>query len=344
MKHKQFLTGSIVSAAMLAIILDGQTALEGAREGLSLCIQTIIPSLFPFLVLSILQTDVLSGSPLQLLRPLGRLYGIPEGTESILISGYLGGYPVGAQCISNAYHSTILQRDDAERMLAFCNNAGPAFLFGMVGFSFADLRFVWLLWGIHVLSSFLVAVSLPTKAKTSAKDHSNSKKSFSDVMQQALKAIAMICGWVILFRILVSFLRLWILWCIPIEFQTALIGFLELTNGCCELATIPSPSFRFVICSCILAFGGICVFMQTHSVTQGLSLHLYVTGKLLHTFYSFLISVGIAYQISYFTLPFLFLIIFFLRKAQKRVAFKRLLVYNGIKYTMEDSPCCFGRR
>ena len=67
---------------MLALILDGRTAIDGARQGIELCLRTVIPSLFPFFVLSILLTSSLLGSSLAVLRPLGRLFGMPDGAES----------------------------------------------------------------------------------------------------------------------------------------------------------------------------------------------------------------------------------------------------------------------
>lgn len=318
MKPKQLITGLTASTAMLTIILDGHTALGGARDGISLCVQTVIPSLFPFLVLSILQTNALAGISPPFLRTLGRFYGIPSGSESILISGYLGGYPVGAQSVSSAYRSGTLRKDTAERMLSFCSNAGPAFLFGMVSSAFPDLRFAWLLWGIHVLSSFLVAVSISGQDRQTVQIYSSPDLSLPEALRQALMTMAVICGWVILFRIILAFLQLWILWHFPKEYQAAIAGFLELSNGCCELPIIPSLPLRFVVCSCMLAFGGICVFMQTLSVTQGLSLRFYVAGKLLQTIYSFLLSVGIAYQVTYFSFPVLLLTVSVLRKAQKK--------------------------
>ena len=68
---------------MLALILDGRTAIDGARQGIELCLRTVIPSLFPFFVLSILLTSSLLGSSLIVLRPLGRLFGMPEGAEPL---------------------------------------------------------------------------------------------------------------------------------------------------------------------------------------------------------------------------------------------------------------------
>ena len=78
---------------MLALILDGRTAIDGARQGIELCLRTVIPSLFPFFVLSILLTSSLLGGSLAVLRPLGRLFGMPDGAESLLIPAFLGGYP-----------------------------------------------------------------------------------------------------------------------------------------------------------------------------------------------------------------------------------------------------------
>ena len=48
-------------AAMLALILDSKTALLGAQSGLDLCVRTVIPSLFPFFVISILLTAPFGG-------------------------------------------------------------------------------------------------------------------------------------------------------------------------------------------------------------------------------------------------------------------------------------------
>ena len=99
---------------MLALILDGRTAIDGARQGIELCLRTVIPSLFPFFVLSILLTSSLLGSPLAVLRPLGRLFGMPDGAESLLIPAFLGGYPVGAQNVAAAFRSGQLTKPEAE--------------------------------------------------------------------------------------------------------------------------------------------------------------------------------------------------------------------------------------
>ena len=46
--RNQLWTGLTGAAGMLVLILDAKTALAGAKEGIQLCLYTVIPSLFPF--------------------------------------------------------------------------------------------------------------------------------------------------------------------------------------------------------------------------------------------------------------------------------------------------------
>lgn len=290
MKNKHLWIGTGASIGMLILILDGRTALEGARQGIELCLKTVIPSLFPFFLLSIVLTSSFMGSSVPLLRPLGWLCRIPRGAESILVAGFLGGYPVGAQNISAAYAAGHLEKAEAERLLAFCSNAGPAFLFGIVAAMFPRQWMAWALWGIHIASAVLVSLVIPGTEAQAVRLSSGKPLSPSSALNAAIRVMAAVCGWVVLFRIVIAFLSRWVLWLLPAAAQVAVIGLLELSNGCCELLSVPELSVRFLICAGILAFGGLCVTMQTISVTGGLSLRYYVWGKLLQAVFSLILA------------------------------------------------------
>lgn len=292
MKHTKIITGIGAAVGMLLLILDGKTAIAGAQEGIDLCLRTVIPSLFPFFVLSIALTSSLSGINIPFLRPLGKICRIPQGSEAILLTGFLGGYPVGAQAVSGAYHAGQLSRAQADRMLAFCNNAGPAFLFGMIAPQFPDSRYAWLLWGIHIFSGLLVSLTLPAGDLTPVKLADSRALSMSGCLRKALTVMANVCGWVLLFRVLIAFLNRWFLWMLPVSAQVLLTGILELTNGCCSLARIENVGLRFILCTGMLTFGGLCVTMQTMSVIPGLSGRDYLRGKLLQTFFCILLAVA----------------------------------------------------
>ena len=275
-------TGILSAGAMLILILDTKTALRGGIEGIKICLLTVLPSLLPFFVLSILLTSVLTGAASGLLRPIGRLCRMPAGSEPLLLLGLLGGYPSGAQSVTQAYTQGQISQADARRLLGFCSNAGPAFLFGMASTAFEDPWIPWLLWGVHILSAILTGILLPGSSKLQTRIAPTDPITLPWALEKSIRIMAKVCGWIILFRVILAFCDRWFLWLFPAELQVLLCGILELANGCVQLGSIPDSSLRFIICAGTLGFGGISVLMQTVSVTAPLGLGMYLPGKLLH--------------------------------------------------------------
>ena len=294
MERRKYLYGIGAAAGMLVLILDGKTALAGARSGIELCLMTVIPALFPFIVLSILLSGALLGASIPPLRPVGKILKMPAGTESLLLCAFLGGYPSGAVAVSEAFRAGSLSKGAAERLLSFCNNAGPAFLFGMTLSLFPDAGAAWLLWGIHILSALAVGILIPGKEYSPVK----LKKGGSSigVIKKAITVMATVCAWVILFRIIITFLDRWILWLFPPEVRVAVIGVLELSNGCCSLTLVNDVRVRLILCSGMLALGGLCVTMQTVSSVRGLKMNQYYLGKILQFVCSILLSAAAVFH------------------------------------------------
>lgn len=290
MKRQAKLWGIIGFLGIFILILDSKTALTGAREGLELCIRTLVPSLLPFFICSAFMTKAFSGTSIPLLRPLAVWFRIPRGYEYLLINAFLGGYPVGAKSIASAYSQGSIAKEEAERMLTYCSNAGPSFLFGICAQAFSDRKVLWLLWGIHILGAWLVSRCFPVKTKCSGKTISHDFN-VHQAVSSAAKAMGMVSCWVIVFRVMLQFLEKWMLWWFPGWVQVLLTGLVELSNGCCALTCVENSQLRFVICSVILAFGGLCVTMQTVSVIEGLSPAPYIWGKLMHCVFSMSLSV-----------------------------------------------------
>lgn len=323
----------IAAIGVLVLILDTKTALSGAAEGIRLCLQTVIPSLFPFLFLSVMLTSGLSGHSIAFLRPLCRHLRIPDGAESLLVVGLVGGYPVGAQCVAEAARSGIISRENADRMLAFCSNAGPAFLFGIGSSMFAEKWMCWALWGIHIVSALLVGIFIPGGSCENATVFPSSGCSATQALQRSVRVMATICGWVVIFRIILVFCQRWFLWLLPVWAQCLLAGILELTNGCCALAQIEQVQLRFALCALMISFGGLCVTMQTYSVTQELNPSLYLPGKLLQSLLSGLLAAAVISREIVWIIPtllitVLMLLCIFRKKSQKGIAFFPSPLYN----------------
>lgn len=280
----------VLCFGVVMLILDAPSALLGAREGLELCVKTVIPSLMPFFFLSVLLTNRLMGKRVSVFRPIGTVLRLPEGAESIFLMGVLGGYPVGAQAVAQAKQSGHLDGGNAARMLGFCSNAGPSFIFGILGGMFTSPAAPWLLWIIHILSAMIVGFLLPGDMPKTANIPRQKQITPAGALERTVKIMAAVCGWVILFRVLIAFMKRWFLWLLPNIVRNIVIGILELTNGCCMLGEIENEGLRFILASCFLACGGCCVTMQTMGVTEEIGSGMYFPGKLMQTGISFLLA------------------------------------------------------
>lgn len=146
-----------------ALLLFPDVSAAAAREGVALCLQTVLPSLFPFFVLSslLVQSDVprlLSRAMAGVMYPL---FGVSGAGASALILGLLGGYPVGARTVAELYGRGEIAREEAEQLLAFCNNSGPGFFLGVCGTAvFGSARAGMYLYLIHVGAALVTGVLL----------------------------------------------------------------------------------------------------------------------------------------------------------------------------------------
>ena len=279
MKKRRIGEAAAAAAGLIVLIIDSKTAFAGAREGLDVCIRVLIPTLFPFFFLSSWLSGIISGISIPGGGIISRLYAIPSGTEALLLCGYLGGYPVGAVTVDEAVYRGQISPNMGKRLLSICNQCGPAFIFGMSAVLFNSPVAGWLLMLFQLLSAMITARLLP--GSSDAVIGRNSIPSAKNPLDQAIRSTANVCGWVILFKILVVFIQRWILWLIPIAGQCAIVGLVEISNGCLLLHEIQSVEFRFLLCAAFLNFGGLCVTMQTFSMVKHTEKGFYLPGKLI---------------------------------------------------------------
>lgn len=309
-KGRQALLWVALLLAALALALYPTESLEGAREGISLCTNVIIPSLFPFLVISTLVLDFGLAQQLgrllsPIMRPLFRLNGT---CASALVLGFVGGYPVGARTAIELYQTEQCSKTEAERMLAFCNNSGPAFIFGVVGAGlFGGSPYTLLLYFVHIAASLLVGILFRFYGKNGKEKGFTAPTiqvkrlsvAFTDAVKNGFQATLNISAFVLLFAIIVRLLTesgvlplltSWLASTLS-PFQSGegwirafLIGILELSSGIWALSGLESLPRSLAMAAFMLGWAGLSVHCQTLSFLgdSGLSCRTYLIGKLLH--------------------------------------------------------------
>lgn len=309
-KYRDMLLGAALLCAAAALLVYPQDSLQSARDGLSLCANVIIPSLFPFFVLSSLAVEL--GMAQQLgrllegvMRPLFRVDGVGA---CALVLGFVGGYPVGARTAISLYRSGQLSRVQTQRLLAFCNNSGPAFILGVVGAGvFSSSRVGLLLYLVHMAASLCVGVlfrfyggkeaSCQHPASSTTVRTVRFSGAFTTAVTQALSSILSICAFVVLFAVVLRLLtlsgaltlpaRLLALLLHPIgvdERQARLLlsGLLEVTSGVTSLSS-GAPA-HVSMASFMLGWAGLSVHCQVLSflTDSDLSSGTYLAGKAVH--------------------------------------------------------------
>ncbi len=308
---RDLVLGVALALTTLGFVVFPKACVESARTGLELCGNVIIPSLFPFFVLSSLVVDLglagYLGRALEgVMRPLFRVGG---SCASALALGFVGGYPVGARTAISLYQQGMCTRTEAQRMLAFCNNSGPAFVLGVVGAGvFADSKVGVLLYLSHMLASCIVGVVFrfygPRESGSEPRPRPTFQAkrftaAFTQAVTGAMGSTINICAFVIFFTVILRLLTLsGILpalalllsrilgplgltedWC-----RKLLTGVVELTSGVAGLSQGGTLAGSVSMAAFMLGWAGVSIHCQvlTFLADSGLSPGTYFMGKLLH--------------------------------------------------------------
>ena len=288
---------AVCISALIILILDNQTAINSASEGISICLQTIIPSLLPTMVLCGIFRQIARNESGKWIERLCSILGYPENGGVFLISSIFGGYPVGAVTVAEAHEQQQLDQKVAQKMLAYCNNAGPAFIFGICATQFSAMHYTYATWIIHILSGIFVGKLMNRNQIFTAPLRNSDSKSIVTIVESSAKSMAYVCIWIILFRVVINFMNDCLLWILPSWLQIPFVGIIELSNGAIQLHEIKDEHIRFLVCQFILSFGGFCVYLQTASVAKKISTRLYIPIKGLQGIISIFLG-EIYYQIA----------------------------------------------
>lgn len=313
---KQLLLRIAMIALFLLLMLNPQITVAGASTGLLLWFHSIIPSLLPFMIVSNLLIS-LNGISLftGLLHPLtGRLLGISQNGAYALLTGFVCGYPIGAKTCADLLCEHKISKPEAQYLLCFVNNPGPAFLSGYILQKILEGRcrawpFFVAVYGAPLLFAIFLRIwGYPHKQKEGYISTPPFTPYLPDarldfgILDRAImngfETVTRLGGYIILFSIISEFLLK--PQSLSMYSKMALLAVTEITTGSNFIGTIgnifPLSAGRdMALCACI-SFGGLSGIFQTKSVINdtGLLMFPYVISKLCISLLSALLYLMIA--------------------------------------------------
>lgn len=324
MKLRYYIFSAIIFILLVFCIISPSDMINATKNGITLWFSIVLPSLFPFLILSdLIQKTAITRIFSKLLSPIMKpLFKLPGISSFALFLGMTGGYPIGAKITSDLRKNNSISKIHARRLISFSNNSGPLFISGAIGIGLYRNPTIGLLLLIsHYISAIFVGFFFRFyKSKENSKtsesniqfeviELSKLGQMLSNTIKKACNVVIIIGGFIVLFSIISTilektgillFISKILMPKLPIELSTSIItGILEVTNGVNKIAELSSISLfeKIIITSALVGFGGFSVHMQTLSVLSDsdIGVSTYFIGKTMQGIISGIISYILLY-------------------------------------------------
>lgn len=247
-----------------AIVAFPEIYVQGVLSGLNVCASVVVPSLFPFLVVSSFASSSSSCiGAMRFFSPVMRyVFRLPACAAPAVVFGFLGGYPVGCSSAARLYSQGRINAEQAQRITCFCVNAGPAFVITAVGsVMLGNIKVGAVLFCSVLLSSVILGIVLGLTAEKPEKESAydvpgiNNLQAFVDAVETGSVNILKICAWTVMFSCFSSTVAHW---STSAGFLTAFNCVFEVTSGCKSAA----ENGNLCTLAATLGWGGFCVGCQ----------------------------------------------------------------------------------
>lgn len=270
---------------------------SSVSDALVICSKTVIPSLFPFMFLSSFMIE--SGAFDRRFKHIDKcskaVFDLPQCALGVFLLSALGGFPIGGKMTKQLYEKGQLTQNQAQRIMLFCVNPGPAFAVNILGLSLlGNIKLGYIIYFSIVLSNFIIALLSRFISNFDVETNEENPRlplssAFVRSGSDAAASIIGICTYVLVFSCLGGIVE---------ELTSSetvtdvLCGTLEVTTGCKRLARFSSAP----LLAGVTAWGGISVHCQIADCIKkiGLDLKLFLTSRI--------VSAGLAAVICDFIL------------------------------------------
>lgn len=266
---KDIIAACVSAAGIFAAVRFGGECSRGITNGIELCVQVLVPSLFVYMFLA--AYIVKSGASQMLaflFKPMGRLFGLPPQAATAIALSMIGGYPVGAGCVSSLYEEGRLSESEAEKAAYIAVAAGPGFILNYVGGALLNSKSS----GAILLAAQAISVVITGAIAGRIQQSSPSPyrgaaagaraNAFVGSVKSASVSVLSMCATVLMFS---AFAEI-----ISAVFDGPAAGliaaFTEITTGC-ERLCASSPLY---VTAFFIGFGGLSVHFQIFSALKNI--------------------------------------------------------------------------
>jgi len=295
---------AVVVFLNVSLVVFPSVSLEWARHGLGLWFNNVLPALLPFAVgINILTKVGFTRYLGKMLGPVMRpLFRVPGVGGFALLSGMVSGQPLGAKVTADLRSEGLLTKEEARRLSAFSNCAGPLFVISVVGVGvFQNARAGYFLFIVHIAAALCVGLIVrwfgrpiaggdtmaQRPADTNIQTH-NFGATLGQSIVSGMETMLLVGGFIILFNVIIGVIGA----VLPVlAGEGWFMGIIEITAG--VNAVSEASRIGLATAAGIISWGGLCIHGQSigYLSKTDIGSGAYLGGKVLHAS----IAAGITY-------------------------------------------------
>lgn len=304
-KHASLFLISVTIALLFVFLVFSSSASNSAKNGIYLCLNTVIPSLFPIFVVNgmLISSGTANRISDFLKLPISTLFGVSENGVYPTILGILCGAPSGSVALSSVIDSKNISQEEATIIAVVSSPISFSFLYSTLGGKMlGSYKLGIILYVICLISSTIsgriLSVIVKSKIKTSCcSPQINMKNSFprpslGKAISDAVTSTLSICGTIVFFSAISGLI------CsvpnIPTALKTSFTLFLEITSGAQSTALQMQGSSAFLFICAGVGWSGLSIICQCiSSLGKNISFYMFCTGKCLTSLISLVIGLAV---------------------------------------------------
>ncbi|MBE6582619.1 MAG: hypothetical protein E7648_05090 [Ruminococcaceae bacterium] len=295
-KHRSLL-GYASLVFIFFFIVFSDTAARSALNGIKLCGNVLVPTLFPMMVLTgiAIRSGIFNAFSRIGNKVFTPLFGIGGKYIASFFIGILGSAPTGAMAVKNLSGEKESDGEKASALL-LSSVVSFGFIYSVVGINIlGNSRRGIALFFFQIVSVMLTAAFLRTKKPrgVTVKKQSIQTEKISTAVASSIRDAATnmlsVCGSVIFFSSLSGMIV-----SLPIKENIKLFvcPFLELASGLQYISGRFSPDVTFILASSAIGWSGLSMIFQSLAVSEGKILsYKYILGRAVSALICLLLAV-----------------------------------------------------
>lgn len=289
-KYTNYIIVILTIITLIMVLINKNLVSEAILSSLYIWYNTLIPSMFPMIILSdiLITYSSISIIPRPITNIMTKLFNISYNAVTILLVSLVSGFPTNAICIKKAIDTNKISKEEATHLLLFCNFANPLFILETIGsFYLNDVCSSIIILISHILGNIIIGIIFryhnhPTfNYKLAPLKSQSFEKVLSSSITKSVNSLLLIGGTVTLFLILTTLISN--IFHLNTVLNLFIKSLLEMTMALSYLSSLSiDNTLKIVLSTMIISFSGLSIHMQIISSLDNIKYKYYLKGRLLN--------------------------------------------------------------